>query len=64
MREAEAREHGIVHDLQDYIPQRRENSAVKPCFALIKITLPIPLPEDVFEDRDFQQVYYACLDMV
>ena len=50
--------------MQEYILQRRENSAIKPCFALIEISLAPPLPEEVFGDADIQQMFDACLDMV
>jgi hypothetical protein len=62
--EAELREAGEVHDLIRFVPLRRENSAIRCCFALIEYNFGIELPDVVFDDPVFQSVYFAAVDMV
>ncbi|KAG1821857.1 isoprenoid synthase domain-containing protein [Suillus subaureus] len=62
--EAELREAGGVLDLINFVPLRRENSAVRCCFAFIEYNLDIELPDAVFDDPIFQSVYFAAVDMV
>ena len=58
------RDCGEVLELEDYVHLRRENSAVRVCFGMISYILGIDLPEHVFEDRIFQQIYFSAVDMV
>jgi len=58
------RDCGDVLELEDYVHLRRENSAVRVCFGMISYILGIDLPDDVFEDPVFQQIYFSAVDMV
>lgn len=62
--EAELRERGEVLTLDEYIPLRRNNSAVLLCYSLVEYILGIDLPDEVFEDDDFADAYWAATDMV
>ena len=50
--------------LADYEPLRRENSAIRLCFGLFEFALGIDLPNEVFEDSAFMDLYWAAADMV
>lgn len=63
-REAELREQGQVLDLISFEPLRRENSAIRLCFGLFEFALGIDLPDEVFEDEAFMNLYWAAADMV
>ncbi|KAF8920212.1 isoprenoid synthase domain-containing protein [Mucidula mucida] len=63
-REAELRESGDVLDVASFTDLRRENSAIRLCFALFEYTLGIDLPHCVFEDPVFESVYWAAADLV
>lgn len=62
--EADLRERGQTLDLEEYTVLRRENSGVRPCFALFEYVLGIDLPDEVFEDPVFASLYFATADMV
>ncbi|OJA08758.1 hypothetical protein AZE42_08877 [Rhizopogon vesiculosus] len=62
--EAELREAGEVYDLINFVPLRRENSAIRCCFSFIEFNFGIELPDEVFDDPVFQSVYFAAVDMV
>jgi hypothetical protein len=62
--EAELRERGEVLSLDEFIPLRRNNSAVLLCYSLVEYILGIDLPDDVFEDKDFAGAYWAAADFV
>ncbi|KAJ2922852.1 hypothetical protein H1R20_g14238, partial [Candolleomyces eurysporus] len=62
--EAVLREEGDVLSLEEYMPLRRNNSAVLLCFSLVEYILGIDLPDDVFEDPDFSEAYLAACDFV
>ncbi|KAH9934236.1 terpenoid synthase [Fomitopsis serialis] len=62
--EAGYRERGVVLDAASYQALRRENSAVRPCFALIEYCLGVDLPDEVFDDPAFMVLYWATADMV
>lgn len=64
VQEAGLRDCGEVLELEDYVHLRRENSAVRVCFGMISYILGIDLPEEVFEDPIFQQIYFSAVDMV
>ena len=64
VQEAGLRDHGEVLELEEYVHLRRENSAVRVCFGMISYSLGIDLPEEVFEDSTFQEVYFSAVDMV
>lgn len=63
-REAELREAGEVLSMQEYIPLRRNNSAVLLCLALNEYILGIDLPQDVYENPVFMKAYWAACDHV
>ncbi|KAI0030533.1 terpenoid synthase [Vararia minispora EC-137] len=62
--EARLREAGEILGLEDFIRLRRENSAVRCCFALIAYGLKIDFPDAIFEDPVAKQAYLAGVDMV
>ena len=62
--EAQLREERKVLDLGSYESLRRENSAVRLCFALVEYVLGIDLPDDVFDDSEFMRIYWTAVDMV
>ncbi|THH18124.1 hypothetical protein EW146_g2812 [Bondarzewia mesenterica] len=63
-KEAEYRERGVVLDEASFRDLRRENSAIRLCFGLFESTLGIDLPDKVFEDPVFSDLYFAAADMV
>ncbi|EGN99094.1 hypothetical protein SERLA73DRAFT_108414 [Serpula lacrymans var. lacrymans S7.3] len=63
-KEAELREKREVLSMQSYTHLRRENSAVRPCFALAEMALGLNLPDEVFDDPTFTNIYFAGVDMV
>ena len=63
-REAELREAGEVLSMQEYIPLRRNNSAVLLCLALNEYILGIDLPQDIYENPVFMKAYWAACDHV
>ncbi|KXN91677.1 Linoleate 10R-lipoxygenase COP4 [Leucoagaricus sp. SymC.cos] len=63
-REAELREAGQVLSMQEYIPLRRNNSAVLLCLSLVEYTLGIDLPDDIYEHPVFLRAYWAACDHV
>ncbi|KAF8652264.1 hypothetical protein AX16_004480 [Volvariella volvacea WC 439] len=64
IREAELREKREVLGVHDYQLLRRENSAIRTCFALAECLVGIDLPDEVFEDPVFLNIYFAATDMV
>lgn len=62
--EAEHRIKDSVMTLDEYIPHRRENGGVKPCFDLFEYCFDIDLPDEVFEDEAFIRVCDAAIDCV
>jgi hypothetical protein len=58
------REEGEVLSLGEYMPLRRNNSAVLLCFSLVEYILGIDLSDDVFEDPDFSEAYWTACDFV
>nr|UPX76565.1 putative 1,10 3RNPP carbon cyclization sesquiterpene synthase 147 [Hypholoma fasciculare] len=62
--EAELREQGKVLPLKDFIPLRRNNSAVVLCFALNEYNLGIDLDDEVYQDETFLEAYWAAVDHV
>ncbi|KAG5636068.1 hypothetical protein H0H81_009214 [Sphagnurus paluster] len=61
--EAELRERGEILDVDAFIALRRENSAVRLCFGLIEYAFGTNLPEEVFEDIVFLDIYWAAVDL-
>jgi len=64
IQEARLRDRGEVLGFVDYVHLRRENSAIRVCFGMIPYILGIDLPEEVFEDGNFQKIYFSAADMV
>lgn len=62
--EAELRERDEVLSMAAFEPLRRDNSGVCVCFSLFEFALGIDLPDSVFEDKVFMEVYWAAVDMV
>ncbi|KZT29709.1 terpenoid synthase [Neolentinus lepideus HHB14362 ss-1] len=62
--EAELRARNEVLGLEAYIPLRRENSAIRVCFGVIEYVLGIDLPDEVFDDPVFMEMYLAAVDTV
>ncbi|CCM04975.1 uncharacterized protein FIBRA_07173 [Fibroporia radiculosa] len=63
-KEAEYRECGHVPNMATFEPLRRENSAVRLCFGLFEYCYGADLPEEVFEDSVFMELYWAAADVV
>jgi hypothetical protein len=63
-REAELRERGEVLDIDSFTALRRENSAIRLCFGLFEYVLGIDLPQKVFEEPTFLDIYWTAADMV
>lgn len=63
-REAELREDGEVLCLDEFIPLRRNNSAVLLCYSLVEYILGIDLPDHVYDHPDFADAYWAACDFV
>lgn len=63
-REAELREAGEVLTMEEYIPLRRNNSAVRLCVALVEYVLGVDLSEEVYENPVFLKAYWAVVDQV
>ena len=63
-REAELRERGEVLSLKEFIPHRRNNSAVLLCYSLVEYILGIDLDDEIYEDPDFAEAYWAAVDHV
>ncbi|TFK69425.1 terpenoid synthase [Pluteus cervinus] len=64
IREAELRERGEVLGVEDFQILRRENSAVRVCFDLAECMGGLDLPDEVFQDPAFSEIYFAAMDMV
>lgn len=62
--EAELRERHEVLDMVAFEALRRENSAIRLCFGLFEFVLGVDLPDFVFENEDFMNLYWAAADMV
>jgi len=63
-KEAELRERDQVLDLESFTLLRRDNSAVLLCFSLIEYALGIDLEDEVYEDVNFMDAYWAACDYV
>ncbi|KAH9910892.1 terpenoid synthase [Fomitopsis serialis] len=61
--EAELRERKEVLDPDAYIVLRRENSAVRCCFALFGIILGAELPAEILEHPTMMRLHLAAVDM-
>ncbi|KAG5645541.1 hypothetical protein DXG03_005816 [Asterophora parasitica] len=64
VKEAELRERGEVLEVDAFIALRRENSAVRLCFGLVEYCFGTDLPDEVFEDPVFMEIYWAACDHV
>ena len=62
--EAELRERDELLDTTSYMALRRENSAIRLCFGLFEFVLGVDLPDLVFEDPAFMNLYWSAADMV
>ncbi|EPQ55293.1 terpenoid synthase [Gloeophyllum trabeum ATCC 11539] len=62
--EAELRENGQVLDVQAYTELRRENSGVRPCFHLIEYAAGSDIPDEVFANPTFEDLFLCALDMI
>lgn len=50
--------------MDSFIALRRENSAVRLCFSLIEYCLGTDLPNEVFENPTFMEIYWAGVDLI
>jgi hypothetical protein len=50
--------------MEEFIPLRRNNSAVLLCFALVEYILGIDLPESMYQNTTFLKAYWAACDHV
>ncbi|KAF9453461.1 terpenoid synthase [Macrolepiota fuliginosa MF-IS2] len=64
VREAELREAGEVLSTEEFIPLRRNNSAVLLCFSLIECALGVDLPDEMYKNPTFMKAYWAACDHV
>ncbi|CAL1716798.1 unnamed protein product [Somion occarium] len=62
--EAANREQGHVLDEKSFEALRRENSAIRLCFGLFEFVLGVDLPNEVFENSEFMNLYWAAADMI
>ncbi|KAF9263792.1 terpenoid synthase [Marasmius fiardii PR-910] len=62
--EAEYRERDEILDVDAFMELRRNNSAVILCFDLLEYVLGIELPDEVYEDPTFEELYWSAVDMV
>jgi len=62
--EARLRDRGEVVGLEDYVLLCRQDSGILLRFDLITYFLDIEIPEEVFADPIFQQVYFSVADTV
>ncbi|KAF9534914.1 isoprenoid synthase domain-containing protein [Crepidotus variabilis] len=63
-REAELREHNQILGLEEFVPHRRQNSAVLLCFTLVEYVVGLDLKDEVYEDTTFRDAYFAACDYV
>ncbi|KAL1683317.1 isoprenoid synthase domain-containing protein [Schizophyllum commune] len=62
--EAQLREAGKILPIKDFVPIRRDNSAVCLGLCLVEYCLGIDLPEFVLEVPAFQEIYWAGVDLI
>jgi len=62
--QTQARDQGIVPDLESYIDVRRDTSGCKPCWALIEYALDIDLPDFVVEHPIIEALNQGTNDLV
>ena len=62
--EVELRERSDKLETSEFVDFRRKNSAILVCFSFIELALGIELPDEVFEDHDFQKVIGAAVDAI
>jgi len=62
--EAKLRKKGIAPSIDEYLTRRRENGAVRPCFALIEYAHTIELPDDVFDHPLMRHLEDWAVDLV
>ncbi|KLO13039.1 terpenoid synthase [Schizopora paradoxa] len=53
-----------VLNIESYTRIRRENSAVRTCFALLEYSNGLELPDEVFENPVFMRLYWQGVDVV
>lgn len=63
-KEAELRERREILSVAEYLPLRRDNSAVRLCFGLLEFVLGIDLPDKVFADDIFMSLHFTAIDMI
>ncbi|KLO08665.1 terpenoid synthase [Schizopora paradoxa] len=62
--EAECRRNGRVPNTDLYMQIRREVSGVRLCYGMFEYVLGIELPDQVFENPTFLNMYWAAVDMI
>jgi len=63
-REAQSRKDGIIPGVEEFIPIRRQTSAIALGFHMIEYALGIELPEKVLEDPTFQTLFNCAVDFI
>lgn len=63
-KESELRADNQTLNIDSFIHIRRENSAVRVCFALFEYVHGIELPDEVFENPVFMRMYWQGVDCV
>jgi len=62
--ERKSRNRGETPSLDEYIERRRDNVAVRPCFALIEFAHRFEVPEDVWKNPIIRQLDDWAVDLV
>jgi hypothetical protein len=62
VQQAEDRDHDRVRDIKGYFDIRRDDSGVKPCFAIIELHM--NLPDRVHSDVVIKRLTMAAIDMI
>ncbi|KLO08667.1 terpenoid synthase [Schizopora paradoxa] len=63
-KEAKLRERGLTLDVEPYMKLRRDFSSTQICAVLFEYVHGMDLPDAVFENEAFRQMYLAGLDML
>ncbi|OCB88734.1 terpenoid synthase [Sanghuangporus baumii] len=63
-KEATLRTDGEFPSFEEYIKIRRDNGGLFPCCDIVEIILGITLPRKVIEDKNFQKILDAAVDMM
>lgn len=62
--EAHYKEQGVILDVGEFMTLRREVSAARICYGLFEYVHGVDLPDEVFDDQTFMNMYWAGIDMI